>query len=724
MNGLAIQGLAAALILCAGCGRGLSLDPGRASSDAGGGPPASDPRWAGNTGEACGLAGSGGLALLAISPDEVLIALAYVQGRVDLHATANGDRLRSIQAHQGGMTGAAFLPDGSRLVTSGADGAVRIWRLADGVLDRELRAAGGGVVVSALALSLDGTVAVAIEHVPGDTSLEPWAVQAWSTRDGTLQWALERNKGGVTGRFSPFYRLAEGFALERAGGRIEVLRWRDGQVIRPLFEVASELAGDAVAAGRPLAEQVAGARRGGTTPRLPVPVAIAPDGKRALFRVLLRDHEGTLIGFELTTMGLEDGTTVWRRVIPALSAEYLRGVALSPTATELLVILEDHVQVWDASDGRDVARAEIAGAWSAVAFVPGGMVWLATSLAANTVGGGIHSLDLRTGAIARLVDVEPGPRGLLTDIALIPGDDLAVAAIGGTLRMFDLETGRQLYAAGTGTRLAASPVGSLLGVSASGDPTLSVVRVIDLATERAVAGCPDTPVAFAPDGASLYARCGVLSRRRLPDLAVDLTIPDSAWPVAALAVSPDGRLLAAAEGGTVETPRLVVWNVTTGSKVWSVSERPGARFASVAFSPDSRHLVATALWPRRDPPRVVARSSDTELTVYLAGTGSPIHRLGGARAGAVTFSPDGSLLAAASDRGVRVWRTDDWTWQSVIEMTDGGTRGWWHVAPAFDRSGRLVVGDPWGVLRRYCNVGLSHPPRPVTRWHRVPTEPR
>ena len=58
----------------------------------------------------------------------------------------------------GNINAVAFTPDGSRVVSAGEDGTVRVWERADG---REVKVFGSGLAVNALALSSDGKRVVA-----------------------------------------------------------------------------------------------------------------------------------------------------------------------------------------------------------------------------------------------------------------------------------------------------------------------------------------------------------------------------------------------------------------------------------------------------------------------------------------------------------------------------------------------------------------------------------
>jgi len=100
---------------------------------------------------------------VAFSPDGSTLAAAYADGVVRLYSTADWQIIQEL--HESGSIphALAFSPDGAYLVTAGDDGGqgfagygavVRLWRLADGVLERSYDL--GGQVLHAIAFAPDG----------------------------------------------------------------------------------------------------------------------------------------------------------------------------------------------------------------------------------------------------------------------------------------------------------------------------------------------------------------------------------------------------------------------------------------------------------------------------------------------------------------------------------------------------------------------------------------
>jgi WD40 repeat protein/DNA-binding SARP family transcriptional activator len=144
---------------------------------------------------------------------------------------------------------------------------------------------------------------------------------------------------------------------------------------------------------------------------------------------------------------------------------------------------------------------------------------------------------------------------------------------------------------------------------------------------------------------------------------------------AAIAASPDGRLLATAG----RDRKLRVWRVDSGEEVLSFQGHTGG-LEDVAFSPDGR-LLATASW-------------DFTARVVDVATGQEVHAFPhGEAVFSVRFTPDGdSLVTGSLDESVRVWDLADGS--QTLQIDSGSS----VRSVDIDPSGTLVaVGTSGGT---------------------------
>jgi WD40 repeat protein/serine/threonine protein kinase len=226
-----------------------------------------------------------------------------------------------------------------------------------------------------------------------------------------------------------------------------------------------------------------------------------------------------------------------------------------------------------------------------------------------------------------------------------------------------------------------------------------------------------------------------------------VTLPGRGNGVRGVAVSPDGRRLAAAnEDGTVG-----LFDMQTGAELPPLRGHTALVF-SVAFSPDGRHLGSAAadrtvrLWdlttgtevfpPRPghmgshgsasygvafspDGRRLAAGDSDGSLVVWDAADGRELLRLHGHERMAlcVAYSPEGLLLATGSWAGVlRLWDAASGQLLRTVEVDSRplsaavfSRDGRWLATTGYDRQVRL-----WDVAALATNDGMT--PQPARAW--------
>jgi WD40 repeat protein len=165
---------------------------------------------------------------------------------------------------------------------------------------------------------------------------------------------------------------------------------------------------------------------------------------------------------------------------------------------------------------------------------------------------------------------------------------------------------------------------------------------------------------------------------------------------AAVAISPDGKTLAAANTcGLIQ-----LWDTTKGAPAGTLTELQ--TLVRLAFSPDGKTLIATSweggatLW---DVPTASIRAVLTGHTDVIEG---------------VTFSADGKTLATASwDETVKLWDVESARCKQTIEGsgTQRPSRSRRTERPSL--SGRSTVFVCWNCPRRRCS---SRSRTPTTFW--------
>jgi WD40 repeat protein len=324
------------------------------------------------------------------------------------------------------------------------------------------------------------------------------------------------------------------------------------------------------------------------------------------------------------------------------------------------------IRFWDAATGapRQVL-SDLTGRVAEVAFRPDGATLASTEWHSETPS--IRLWDVNTGAErlrcrrdGGLHNIGGGPVVFSPD-----GKTLASAEEMGQVVLWDAVTGKKIAELGRH------------------DGTISCYPHV-------------RQVAFAPDGRTL-ASCGWDGAVRLWDTLrhQPLRVLRSAdTAVSAIAFTPDGRRLVS--GGGVRVPEdpndpvkdgaIRVWDVASGNQLFSLRD-PDTRigFFSLALSPDGRTLAA---------------SSGGVSRLWDLTEGKPLRPLGGRRnrswwVHSLAFSPDGKTLAGASHNAIALWETATGRLLTPTpEETNGGIS-----SVVLSQDGRLLaVADEVGTV--------------------------
>ncbi len=363
------------------------------------------------------------------------------------------------------------------------------------------------------------------------------------------------------------------------------------------------------------------------------------------------------------------------------------------------------LRLWDVATGKEIAQlGEHAEGVSSLSISPAGTTLIASS------GNATHIYDLSTSK-----EIRPGPGHTISVYALaISSDGRQLISGGGdhSLRIWDPATGRAirqlLGSNGSVTSLSLSAREPLLAAACSD----GVIRFWDLSKPNSssfidlhqnAAGQPwfYISIAFSPDGKQL-ASISELTPATLWDVTTKKKISvfgEGKLEKPCIAYSPDGKYLATgtfsfsggmpgAEGTRLPAVRL--WNIATGKEGPSLHDQ-GPRAEAVTFSPDGTFLAASTLFGV-----AIWETATGKLHAALKVPNVRQHKLVIA-SGKVVFSPDGRMIASTGeDKSARVWEL--LTGQARCEFTGHRSDELW--AAAINPAGTLLAtgGDDTTVL--------------------------
>ena len=696
--------------------------------------------------------GAGETTSVAFSPDGRLAASGSGDGTARLWRVSDGRRLHVLDAGTSAVQDVSFSNDGKRLLVPTRDGRATVFSVGDGRrVGRvgDARSANGAAVV----LTPTGDVVV--------TGGADGVLRRWRVEDGKLLGTL----GGVAGGGpDPVTRIAidpheRWLAGAHQSGRLELVREQDGALSTRLLLDGSggAITGLALSAD---GERIATSGQDGIARvwsregrrvqqlraapgRFPVfAVALSPDGHRLITTLLgnsalwdtdtgrriaaLPGHAAAVTSAAFSADGLfavtgsADATArVWRVRPQPLSPEgdlvgVLRGhdidvreVAFAPDGRRVATASSDGTaRLWEPTAGHALALVAHRGA-SAAALSPDGRL-----LATRGAGAAALLWDARTGAQLGRVAIEGEP---------IASGPLAISPDGREIAVGNRDAVTLTPAHGGSARLTLEPppLSAALDIAYSADgkrvavayggqtADADVARAYDRASGRVLATLTGhtglvTGIAFAPDGTLLTRSNDGTARLWSPEGAPGAVLRASAQALQGAEFSPRGDVVVTA---TLEGDA-IMWS-RTGRRLRTL-HHDAAVFAA-SFSPDGS--------------RVVTASGDSSARVWDARTGSPELELHGHLDLVIDarFTPDGRQIVTAGDDGtVRVWDGASGRQLAVLTGVAGrvytarpSAAGDTILALGQDGTVRVYACDVCGSVDRAVAVGRRLAGRPL-----------
>jgi len=350
----------------------------------------------------------------------------------------------------------------------------------------------------------------------------------------------------------------------------------------------------------------------------------------------------------------------------------------------------------------DLTEADLSGARLLGADLRGAKLHGARLRAAKLVGAKVDSLaglELFGAASPEPWSITPnlGLASSIHALAFLPdGEFVATAHTDGTIRLWDVETGRALriiegYLAPT-RGLAFSPDGKVVAAG-SDDGTACLWSVEHGARLHTLLGHKGSvrSVAFSPDGKMLASGSidGTVRLWSVEQGTRVRTLPGHTDYVRSVVFSPDGKMLASgALDGTVW-----LWSVEQGVLLSTLQGHQGS-VRSLGFSPDSRTLASG--------------SDDRTIYLWKVGQSTPASILQGHKGAvmSVAFSPEGKMLVSGSmDGTVRQWSAEQGT---PLRTLQGHTDSVLSVVVSPD--GRMRAAGADNKTVRLWSVEPSAPP--------------
>jgi WD40 repeat protein/uncharacterized caspase-like protein len=464
-------------------------------------------------------------------------------------------------------------------------------------------------------------------------------------------------------------------------------------------------------------------------------------------------------GKSILTAGEDSTVRVWdvssSREIRRLTGhtKQVESVAVSPDGTLIASgAMDSTVRFWDLATGREIRRyvrrsGDSSYAIWSVAFSHDGKYVL---IGCNDAKAALLAVANANETRSFESSVEP-----VSSVAFSPdGTTILTAGFDQTARVWSLKTGQMLEKLQGHTRPIPSASFSSDGrfiLTSSWDGTARIwdgASGVEIRRFDARLGSFFTSAAFSPNGLLVVTGSARLNNNsaELWDVATGKQIRQlmHAWPVSAVAFSPDGHWIVTAGANTA-----ILWDANTGTDVrrFAPSE---TQIAALAFSPDGKFVIvgdlnrsarlirvsdgaivhelrgATGAMQHlafsNDGASIISGGMDGAAETWNVITGAKIRRFigHGNYVASVALSPDNRLaLTGSGDGTVRIWNAENGDQLSTISPFRNGD---WAIAT---QDGRIDTNKLDGIAPLHWIIG-DQPltPLPLEIFMRDYYEPR
>jgi RNA polymerase sigma factor (sigma-70 family) len=527
-------------------------------------------------------------AAFALSTDGSLLAtdevsnLAYDPGPVKLSLSALLSRriISSLEAIGGApLRSITISRDGKRVAAGGGFNNMLVWEIAKGKLIRRLPLGSRPAQCERIALSHDGKLLAARDN---RKSLRLWDVESGHEREPLLPDLSYPTS---------FDFSCDGRVLACGDGRGQIRLWNPltGKLIRTIAPPNNQtpqgkiegiavlaISSDSTAiatAGDEGSVRLWGATSGELRAELVSPTHTKPNRCRAL--AFSPDNRRLAVGGESQEITIWDVATGNRIAMNGEPDAFPCYAAVSPNGDTVATTCGRKLQLWDTQTGRRFKTIDTWGKW--LAFSPDG-----SALASPGA-----SWDLATGKPIEQAKVEPSYRSSLN-----LSDSAGRSEAEARQRLWWIRGDTQRPA-------AISPDGQMcawpLGKQGAGAAVILYETISGQKSGEIPCSARCWSAAFCPDGQTIaVAGDDFVELREVPAgrfVRQFVNVPPNSrklakWPCQALAVSPDGELLAANDGWAIR-----VWDIASGQELEKFSGHNG-QILSLAFFPDSRRLIS------------------------------------------------------------------------------------------------------------------------------------